>query len=45
MSSGDLGEAGGEVEEAGEAGSQQAEGVVEVLLGQQLGGNKGKGIL
>lgn len=45
MSSGDLGEVGGEAEEAGEAGSQKAAGVVEVPLGQQLGDNKGKSIL
>lgn len=42
MSSGDLGEVGGE---EGEAGRQRAEGVVEVLLGQQLGKNKGKRLL
>lgn len=45
MSSGDLGEVGGEAEEAGEAGSQKAAGVVEAPLGQQLGDNKGKSIL
>lgn len=48
MSSGDLGEVVGEEGVAavvGEAGSPKVEGVVEVLLRQQLRKNKGKRLL